>query len=98
MENLTKTGRLALELILERTFPLPSKKIAFSPIDKNLNSSQKQAVSFSLGTKDFFLIQGPFGTGKTRVLAEIILQFAQQRLKVLATAESNVGVDNLAKD
>jgi predicted DNA helicase len=77
--------------------PLPSKKINFSPIDKNLNPSQKLAVSFSLGTKDFFLIQGPFGTGKTRTLAEVVLQLVKRGEKVLVCAESNVAVDNLVE-
>jgi predicted DNA helicase len=76
---------------------LPSKKVNFSPLDKNLNPSQKLAVSFSVGTKDFFLIQGPFGTGKTRTLVEIILQLVKRGEKVLACAESNVGIDNLVE-
>ena len=97
LENLKEGGRLALKYSLGGLTPLPSKKINFSPIDKNLNPSQKLAVSFSLGTKDFFLIQGPFGTGKTRTLAEIVLQLVKKGEKVLVSAESNVAVDNLVE-
>ena len=97
LENLTESGRRALFYGLGKSFPLTSKKVSFSLIDKSLNSSQKLAVSFSLGTKDFFLIQGPFGTGKTRTLVEIILQFVKRKEKILACAESNVGVDNLVE-
>jgi predicted DNA helicase len=97
LENLTESGRRALFYSLGKLFPLPSKKIPLSPIDRSLNLSQKLAVSFSLGSKDFFLIQGPFGTGKTRTLVEIILQLVKRGEKVLACAESNVGVDNLVE-
>jgi predicted DNA helicase len=97
LENLKESGRLALKYSLGGLEPLLSKKVNFSPIDKNLNPSQKLAVSFSLGTKDFFLIQGPFGTGKTRTLAEIVLQLVKRGEKVLVCAESNVAVDNLVE-
>jgi predicted DNA helicase len=97
LENLKESGRLALKYSLGGLEPLPSKKVNFSPIDKNLNPSQKLAVSFSLGTKDFFLIQGPFGTGKTRTLAEVVLQLVKRGEKVLVCAESNVAVDNLVE-
>jgi predicted DNA helicase len=97
LENLTESGRLALKYALGGEKPLLSQKVDFSPIDKNLNESQKLAVSLSLGTKDFFLIQGPFGTGKTRTLAEIVLQLVKKEEKVLVCAESNVAVDNLVE-
>jgi predicted DNA helicase len=97
LENLKESGGLALKYSLGGLEPLPSKKVNFSPIDKNLNYSQKLAVSFSLGTKDFFLIQGPFGTGKTRTLAEIVLQLVRKGERVLVSAESNVAVDNLVE-
>jgi predicted DNA helicase len=97
LENLKESGRLALKYSLGGLEPLLSKKVNFSPIDKNLNPSQKLAVSFSLGTKDFFLIQGPFGTGKTRTLAEIVLQLVKRGERVLVCAESNVAVDNLVE-
>lgn len=97
LENLKEPARKALRLALGGEKPLSSKKVSFSPFDQNLNSSQKSAVGFALGSNDFFLIQGPFGTGKTRTLAEIILQFVEKNYKVLATAESNVAIDNLVE-
>ena len=41
------------------------------------------------------MIHGPPGTGKTRTLIELIIQEVKRGHKVLATAESNVAVDNL---
>ena len=64
-------------------------------IDKSLNESQKNAVRNAVNTENFFLIHGPFGTGKTRTLVELIQQEVRQSNKVLVTAESNSAVDNI---
>lgn len=65
--------------------------------DKSLNSEQKIAVEKALTAKDFFLIHGPPGTGKTKTLIEIIYQLTQKNLRVLACGPSNVSVDNIAE-
>ncbi len=77
-----------------REVPESSKSLN---IDKNLNASQKTAISMAMNSDDFFLIHGPFGTGKTRTLQEIIVQEIKRGHKVLATAESNTAVDNLVE-
>ena len=63
--------------------------------DKELNSDQQLAVKAALAAVNIFLIDGPAGTGKTRVLSEIIYQCVQKNLKVLACAPSSIPVDNL---
>eukprot|EP00897_Mesotaenium_endlicherianum_P003704 jgi/Mesen1/3361/ME000191S02500 len=45
---------------------------------------------------DVAVIQGPFGTGKTRVLVEIVRQKVNAGQRVLVCAASNAAVDNLA--
>lgn len=60
-----------------------------------LNQYQREAVLACLGAMDFALIHGPPGTGKTTVLAEIVRQAALRGRKVLATAPSNIAVDNM---
>jgi predicted DNA helicase len=59
-----------------------------------LNKFQKEAVQRAL-KEDLFLIHGPFGTGKTTVLVEIILQLLKKGKKILVTADSNNAVDNV---
>ncbi|MCO6042232.1 IGHMBP2 family helicase [Thermococcus alcaliphilus] len=97
LKNLSENGVKALKLILKQENPLKSIPQEFEPFDKNLNPTQRKAISLALGSEDFFLIHGPFGTGKTRTLAELILQEVKRGSKVLATAESNVAVDNLVE-
>lgn len=66
--------------------------------DRKLNKFQKKSVINSLKCGNFFLIHGPFGTGKTKTIIEIIKQEVEQNHKVLVTAETNIAVDNIAKE
>lgn len=60
-----------------------------------LNEFQQEAVKRALAATDVALIHGPPGTGKTTVLVEIIRQHASRGERVLATAPSNIAVDNI---
>lgn len=62
---------------------------------EHLNASQIQAVQFGLSARDFAIIHGPPGTGKTTTVAELIRQAVLRGERVLACAPSNTGVDNL---
>jgi len=64
-------------------------------LDKGLNDDQQKAVKAALAAKNIYLIDGPAGTGKTRVLAEVIHQCVKKGLKVLACGPSVYAVDNL---
>ena len=63
--------------------------------DDKLNDDQKEAVFNALGANRIFMIEGPAGTGKTRVLCELICQFACRGLKVLACAPNPLALDNM---
>ena len=64
-------------------------------INNNLNTSQKEAIEFSMKQKELAVIHGPPGTGKTTTVVELITQEVKQGSKVLCCAPSNVAVDNL---
>jgi predicted DNA helicase len=83
------------DILLGLTSSKPSNSLNFVPDNDNLNSKQKEAVGKALGTKDIALIHGPPGTGKTTAVVETIVQLVKQGKKVLATADSNVAVDNM---
>ena len=96
LKHLSLKGKNALEYILNERNPKKNREIPYiSYIDDSLNRSQKSAIENSLSCENFFLIHGPFGTGKTRTLVELISQETRQNHKVLATAESNAAVDNI---
>ncbi len=65
--------------------------------NESLNNSQREAVRKSLAARDFFLIHGPPGTGKTITCVEVISQLVSRGYRVLAAADSNVAVDNLVE-
>ncbi len=96
LKHLSLKGKNALEYILNDRNPKKNREVPYiSYIDENLNESQKNAIENALSCENFFLIHGPFGTGKTRTLVELISQETRQNHKVLATAESNAAVDNI---
>ena len=96
LKHLSLKGKNALEYILNERNPKKNRPTPYiSYIDQDLNYSQKIAIENALSCENFFLIHGPFGTGKTRTLVELISQETRQGHKVLATAESNAAIDNI---
>ncbi|MFB6115512.1 MAG: AAA domain-containing protein, partial [Candidatus Nanohalobium sp.] len=63
--------------------------------NKKLNGSQRKAVEKALGAESFHLIHGPPGTGKTTTAIEVIQQLVERDKDVIATAASNIAVDNM---
>ena len=96
LKHLSLKGKNTLEYMLTDRNPKPNRRTPYIDyIDKSLNDSQKTAIENALSCENFYLIHGPFGTGKTRTLVELISQETRQNHKVLATAESNAAVDNI---
>ena len=62
-----------------------------------LNEFQEKAIEKALNAEKVFLIHGPPGTGKTTTLVELIKRCVGKGEKVLATADSNIAVDNLVE-
>jgi ATP-dependent RNA/DNA helicase IGHMBP2 len=65
--------------------------------DPSLNEPQRHAIRQAIAAEDVALIHGPPGTGKTRTLIEVIRQAVHSGQKVLASAASNLAVDNLVE-
>jgi len=82
-------------IILGKIGPRFNEIDGFEVENEELDESQRKAVKRSLEAEDLFLIHGPPGTGKTTALIEVIEQHVKRGEKVLATADSNVAVDNM---
>lgn len=80
---------------LDVASPAPEEVPSF--VDDELERAQREAAVLAARAVDLALVHGPPGTGKTRVLVEIIGQCVARGEKVLATAASNAAVDNLAE-
>ncbi len=85
-----------LEVILGHSAPRPPRVGAFEPLDQALNEDQRRAAELAIFAEDVALVHGPPGTGKTRVLVEVVRQCYARGERVLCLAASNAAVDNLA--
>ncbi|HEY1350441.1 MAG TPA: AAA domain-containing protein [Ktedonobacteraceae bacterium] len=61
----------------------------------DFNDEQNLAVARALQMRDYLLVHGPPGTGKTSVIAEIVKRLCQQSKRVLLAAFTNQAVDNM---
>ncbi|MEO0146342.1 MAG: IGHMBP2 family helicase [candidate division WOR-3 bacterium] len=86
-------GLFPLEFILGKSEPLIQEEAIRIP--DHLNPSQAKALMLAMGSRPIFLIHGPFGTGKTLTLVEIIAKALERGERVLACGDSNVATDNL---
>lgn len=73
--------------------PLHSPAIACH--DRDLDATQREAVARAMATPDVCLIQGYPGTGKSRVVTEILLQAARRGERVLFLAPTTVALDRV---
>jgi hypothetical protein len=73
-----------------------SASVAWTPLDGALDGPQRAAVTIALRSRDVALLHGPPGTGKTRVLVEVVRQMLARGDRVLIAAASNAAVDHLA--
>ena len=61
-----------------------------------LNADQRLAAAHALLAEDVALVHGPPGTGKTRVLVDVVVAAAARGERVLCLCASNAAVDHLA--
>jgi hypothetical protein len=73
----------------------PLRPQALPVHDSALDPTQRDAVAKALATPDVCLLQGLPGTGKSRVVAEIIVQAAVRGDRVLLLAESTAALDRV---
>lgn len=94
---LAKGNRLAelRDVFLGVKVPAQQKLEHDVSLQSPLNATQITAVKKALEAKDVAIIHGPPGTGKTTTLVEIIRHSIGPNGKILVTASSNLGVDNL---
>lgn len=75
---------------------LPSfPSAAFEPSDDALDEVQREAIARALATPDLFLVQGLPGTGKSRLIAELVTQAILRGERVLLHGATPAAVDQV---
>src|SRR5262249_60787522 len=91
----TERGRQWLAALLAGQIddlePVPTDLVEV--FDSALDETQREAVARALHTPDLCLIQGLPGTGKSRVVAELVTQAAARGERILLLAPTAVAVD-----
>jgi hypothetical protein len=87
---------LIAELLAGHHVPLePIHPAPLTPIDPDLDRTQQLAVARALVTPDLALIRGYPGTGKSRLLVELIRQADRLGLRTLFVAATSAGLDRV---
>lgn len=62
----------------------------------DLDDSKRQVVRHALGSQDLALVEGPPGTGKTTVIAEIVEQILSRspKARILIVSQTHIAIDN----
>jgi hypothetical protein len=71
---------------------IPYRKV--SEFESEGDQAQEMAVQLAMNDTEALFIEGPPGTGKTKVIAEIIRQAVQRGKKVLLVSQMHQAVDN----
>ena len=80
---------------LERPYFARSDTEGDAPMPSQLNGDQRKAVDKALSARDYVLILGMPGTGKTTTIAELIRCLVARAQTVLLTSYTHSAVDNI---
>lgn len=90
-----KNNKQRKDLLLTQRKPLPGKVVEY--INDRLSEEQNRVVGKALAAKDYFVLNGPPGTGKTSIVIKELLQELRKdpSTNVLMLAYTNRAVDEL---
>lgn len=83
------------QLIVDLEAPRFDAPVRTRLIPSHLNSDQREALKKVLSARDYALVLGMPGTGKTTLIAELLKVLVKSNLSVLLTSYTHSAVDNI---
>lgn len=67
------------------------------PTSDDFDEEKKEILAKALGVQDILAIEGPPGTGKTKLIAEIVVQWLKRRPRdrILLSSQTHIALDNV---
>lgn len=83
-------------LVDPRRIATPAAVLEPAWFNEQLDEDKRTAVTRALGSPDFFLLEGPPGTGKTGFITELVRQELHRnpQARILLVSQTHVAVDN----
>lgn len=77
------------------TAPIPVPDVV--PTDSEFDDEKKRILQKALGVRDILAIEGPPGTGKTKLIGEIIVQWLRRNPehRILLSSQTHIALDNV---
>lgn len=73
----------------------PSENVV--PTDDELDDEKRRVLAQALGIEDLLVVEGPPGTGKTKLIAEIVVQWLRKypTNRILLSSQTHIALDNV---
>jgi superfamily I DNA and/or RNA helicase len=70
---------------------------AVVPTSADFDEEKREILTKALGVQDILTIEGPPGTGKTKLIAEIVVQWLKRnpRHRILLSSQTHIALDNV---
>lgn len=67
------------------------------PTDDELDGEKRRVLAQALGIEDLLVVEGPPGTGKTKLIAEIVVQWLRKypTNRILLSSQTHIALDNV---